>query len=126
MEPESGRTVGVLLVDDHPGARDLLRELVGGIDGFAVVGEAASGEEALETVAALKPGLVIMDGRMPGIDGPEATRLLKARHPEIVVLLTSADEVPVQVVTACGAASFISKHQLSRGRVRAVWEAAVT
>jgi two-component system, NarL family, invasion response regulator UvrY len=115
----------VLIVDDHVSARELLRDLVGGIDGFAVVGEAASGEEALQAAAALSPRLVIMDRRMPGIDGVEASRELTARHPEITVVLISADELSPQVVASCGAASFIDKHELSRRGLLEAWQAHV-
>ncbi len=114
--------VTVLVVDDHPETRDLVCTVAAGIDSFAVVGEAASGEEALEATAALSPRLVIMDRRMPGIDGLEATRLLKARHPEVVVVLMSADELPPHTVAEAGAASFINKHRLSRGRLLEVWQ----
>jgi two-component system, NarL family, invasion response regulator UvrY len=116
----------VLVVDDHSGARDLLRDLIGGIDAFALVGEAASGEEALEAAAALAPRLVIMDQRMPGMDGLEAARRLKARHPEVVIVLTSADDLPSELIDGCGAVSFIHKHRLTRGRLLEVWRTQVT
>lgn len=122
----SGTQVTVLVVDDHPGTRDVIRDIVEGIDEFVLVGEAASGEEALEAAAALSPRLVIMDQRMPGIDGLEATRRLRARHPEILVVLTSADELPPQTAAEAGAASFIPKPQLSRRRLREVWQALVS
>jgi DNA-binding NarL/FixJ family response regulator len=124
--PGNGVPVPVLVVDDHPAARDLLRSMIDGIDLFALVGEAASGEEALEAAAELSPRLVVMDRRMPGIDGLEATRRLKARHPEMVIVLTSAEDVPPQVIAASGAASFIHKHLLSGRRLLDVWEAHVT
>jgi DNA-binding NarL/FixJ family response regulator len=123
--PTTGTGVRVLIVDDHPGARDVLRDLIAGIDAFALVGEAASGDEALEAAAALAPCLVIMDRRMPGLDGLEAARRLKARHPDVVIVLTSAEDLPSDVVSGCGAASFIHKHQLSRRRLLDVWRAHV-
>jgi DNA-binding NarL/FixJ family response regulator len=124
--PREGAPVRVLVVDDHPGARDVLRNLIDGIDVFALVGEAASGEEALEAAARLAPCLVIMDRRMPGIDGLETARRLKARHPEMVIVLTSASDLPQQVIAECGVASFIHKHQLSRRRLLDVWQAHLT
>lgn len=124
--PRNGAPVTVLVVDDHPAARDLLRAIIDGNDVFALVGEAASGEEALEAAAELRPRLVIMDRRMPGIDGVEAARRLKARHPETVIVLTSAEDLPPQVIAASGAASFIHKHLLSGRRLQEVWEAHVT
>jgi two-component system, NarL family, invasion response regulator UvrY len=123
--PNGGCRVPVLVVDDHPAARDVLRNLVSGIDAFALVGEAASGEEALEAAAALTPALVIMDRRMPGIDGLEATRRLKARHPEMVIVLVSADDLPQHVIVASGAASFVHKHELTRRRLLDIWQGQV-
>jgi two-component system, NarL family, invasion response regulator UvrY len=124
--PDHGTRVPVLVVDDHPAAREVMRELISRIDAFALVGEATSGEEALEAAATLAPGLVIMDQGMPGLDGLEAARRLKARHPEMVIVLTSADDLPRHLVAASGAASFIHKHQLSRRRLLEVWQAQVT
>jgi two-component system, NarL family, invasion response regulator UvrY len=123
--PCTDTQVRVLVVDDHPAARDVLRALIGGIDAFALVGEATSGEEALEAAATLAPCLIIMDQRMPGLDGLEAPRRLKARHPEMVIVLISADDLPQHAVAASGAASFIHKHQLSRRRLLDVWRAQV-
>lgn len=115
----------MLIVDDHPGAREMLRDIVHGLDGFALVGEAASGEEALEAAAALEPRLVLMDRRMPGIDGLEAARRLRAQNGAIVVVLVSADDLPDHVVSEAGAASFINKHQLSGRRLLEAWQAHV-
>lgn len=120
-----GAPVPVLVVDDHAGARDLLRDIIDGSKVFVLVGEAASGEEALQAAAELSPRLVIMDRHMPGIDGLEAARRLKARHPETVIVLTSAEELPPQLIAESGAASFIRKHLLSRRSLLEVWHAHV-
>lgn len=83
----------VLLVDDHPVVRDGLRSNLVDEPTVEVVGEAASGEEALALVAALQPDVVLMDVRLPGLSGLEATRLLADTHPEVrVVMLTIFDE----------------------------------
>lgn len=79
--------VRVVLVDDHPIVRDGLRALLGSVDDVDVVGEAASGEEAIEVVRNTAPDVVIMDIEMPGIGGIEATRRLAAAHPRSVVLV---------------------------------------
>jgi two-component system invasion response regulator UvrY len=70
--------VSVLIVDDQPPFRRAAAAVVRMTPGFAVVGEAGSGEEAVERVAELGPGLVLMDINMPGINGIEATRLITA------------------------------------------------
>ena len=82
------RAGGVLLVDDEAlirmGMRVMLEDL-----GYQVIGEAADGEEAIEKVAALDPDVVIMDIKMPGMDGLEATRRIMAEHPLPVIVLTA-------------------------------------
>jgi two-component system, response regulator PdtaR len=84
-EYEGGR---VLLVDDESlirmGMRVMLQDL-----GYEVVGEAANGQEAIEKVAALDPDVVIMDIKMPGLDGLEATRRIMAAHPVPIIVLTA-------------------------------------
>ena len=85
--------IRIVLVDDHPVVRDGLRALLASVDDVEVVGEAASGEEALEVVAAADPDVVVMDVEMPGMGGIEATRQLVAAKPERAVLvLTMYDE----------------------------------
>lgn len=79
--------VRVVLVDDHPVVRDGLKALLDSVDDMAVVGEAASGEEAIDVVCETHPDVVIMDIEMPGIGGVEATRRLAATNPGSVVLV---------------------------------------
>ena len=75
MEQEDGKgQVTMLVVDDQEPFRDAMRELVAATAGFELVGEAASGEDALAAIGNLSPELVLMDVRMPGIGGIEATR----------------------------------------------------
>jgi DNA-binding NarL/FixJ family response regulator len=115
--------VEVMVVDDQELWRETLRELVGGTPGLVVVGDASSGEEALEAADRLAPQLVIMDMRMPGIGGIEATRRLTAGHPDAVVVLVSVDGKDAEGLRSCGAAAFVRKEQLSAERLRAAWEA---
>jgi DNA-binding NarL/FixJ family response regulator len=115
------RPVTVLVVDDHESFRVAMRELVGAAEGFTLVGEAASGEEALDALDELAPRMVIMDKRMPGMGGIEATRVLTARHPEVVVLLVSVEEPDPTVIRSCGAAAFARKQDVSRGMLHQVW-----
>jgi two-component system, NarL family, invasion response regulator UvrY len=114
--------VGVLVVDDQVAFRSLLRELVVATDGFVLVGEAASGEDALSAVEELAPQMVIMDKRMPGMGGIEATRVLTGRHPKIAVILISVEDPPdAQIVRSCGAAAFVQKERLSPAVLQEVW-----
>ncbi len=80
----------VVLVDDHPMMREGMRRLLEADESFVVVGEAGSAEEALERVGGLAVDIVVMDIRLPGMDGVEATRQLKAQHPQVKVVIVSA------------------------------------
>ncbi len=89
---ESGR-IGVLVADDHAEFRDGLRALLTTIQDIELMGEAASGEEAIERALELQPDVVLMDLSMPGIDGIETTRSLAGASPHIAVLvLTMFDD----------------------------------
>jgi DNA-binding NarL/FixJ family response regulator len=79
----------VLAVDDHECFRSVLRDVVGATSDLVVVGEADSGEAAVELVEDLAPDLVLMDVRMPGMGGIAATRKIKERNPSTVVVLVS-------------------------------------
>lgn len=102
--------VRVLVVDDDPLVRTGLRLLLHG-DELAVVGEAGDGAEAVEQVDLLAPDVVLMDIRMPGIDGLTATETIRAREhpPEVIVLTTfDADDQVLRALRA-GAAGFLLK-----------------
>lgn len=98
-----------------------MRELLAAAAEFTLVGEAASGEEALGAVDELSPKLVIMDKRMSGMGGIEATRRLTARYPELIVVLASVEEPDERVIEECGAAAFVRKHDFNIGLVRDLW-----
>src|SRR3990172_8553055 len=102
-------TIRVLLVDDHQVVREGLRNMLELEDDIKVVGEAASFEEALPQVEALFPDIVLMDIKMPGIDGIEATRRLKEKKPDCnVVILTLYEEYLPQALEA-GAVGYLLK-----------------
>jgi len=110
-EPAPERRVRVLLVDDHTVVRRGLRMVFDLEDDLEVVGEAADGREALERVAELRPDVVVMDLLMPVMNGVEATRAIRAAHPDVeVVALTSVleDRMVVDAVEA-GAAGYLLK-----------------
>ncbi|REK75750.1 response regulator [Paenibacillus paeoniae] len=92
----SGRThkVRVLIVDDHPHGREGIREILSGDDLFEVAGEAASGEDAIALASDLLPDLVLMDIRMPGMGGLEATYRLKLLLPSLkIIMVTVSDDI---------------------------------
>lgn len=104
-------SIRVLLVDDHPVVCDGLRTMLAGEAGIEVVGEASCGEEALDKTAELKPHVVLMDIRMPGMSGIEATQRLKKAHPTTSVIMLTMYDSEVYVVEAirCGAAGYLTK-----------------
>ena len=106
------KTMRVLLADDQTLFRKALASLLASRPNTEVVGEASDGEEALEKARDLKPDLVLMDIRMPRLDGLEATRILKQEFPEMkIVMLTvsSAEEDLFQAIKN-GAQGFLSKN----------------
>jgi two-component system, NarL family, invasion response regulator UvrY len=116
--------VTVLVVDDQEPFRAAARLVVRATGGFAVAGEAVSGEEAVALTAQLRPRLVLMDINLPGISGIEATRDLLSRHPETIVLLLStysSDELPDDAAT-CGARAYVHKSELAPDVLKAVVE----
>jgi DNA-binding NarL/FixJ family response regulator len=90
----------VLIVDDHPVTRDGLKTAFGTAEDVEVVGEASSGEEAIKVVEEHRPDVVFMDVRMPGMNGIQATRLIRERHPETRVILFTIDESRASVAEA--------------------------
>ncbi|MFD0671560.1 response regulator [Cohnella sp. GCM10027633] len=85
--------IRVLLADDHPHAREGMRMIVSAEPDFVVVGEAASGEEAIALADALLPDLVLMDIHMPGMGGLEAVKAIKGGQPHVkIVIVTVSDD----------------------------------
>ncbi|WP_329467917.1 response regulator transcription factor [Streptomyces sp. NBC_01431] len=107
----SGRIVRILLVDDQPLVRAALSMVVTDAPDLEVVGEARSGEEAVRLVAELAPDVVVMDIRMPGMDGIEATRRITSGggSAHVVVLTTFDDDEYVYGALRAGASGFLVK-----------------
>jgi DNA-binding NarL/FixJ family response regulator len=114
--------VRVLLVDDQELVRTGLRGILRPRFGFDVVGELDSGEQIVETVARLRPQVVIMDVRMPKVDGVTATRLLGEvpDSPPVLVLTTFEDEEILAGALRAGAAGFLLKGVPAEDLQRAV------
>ncbi|MFH8791230.1 response regulator [Streptomyces sp. NPDC017941] len=104
-------TVRVLLVDDQPLVRTALQMVVTEADDLDVVGEAGNGAEAVRLTAELRPDVVVMDIRMPGMDGIEATRLITGATDatRVVVLTTFDDDDYVYGALRAGASGFLVK-----------------
>lgn len=103
--------IRVLVADDHPIVRGGLVAMLTTLPGIEVVGEASDGAEAVREAAITRPAVVVMDLRMPRVDGVEATRRLHADHPGIAVLvLTMFDEDDhVAAALAAGARGYVLK-----------------
>lgn len=114
--------VGVLIVDDQAPFRSAARFVVGRVAGWRVVGEVATGEEALSAFSTFRPDVVLMDINLPGIDGIEATRRILASAPDAVVVLVSTygpDDLPDDART-CGAIAYVRKDDLTPRLLREV------
>ncbi len=103
--------IKVLVVDDHDLVRTGITRMLADIDGLQVVGQADSGEESLKKARELKPDVVLMDVKMPGIGGLEATRKMLRSHPDIkVVAVTVCEEDPFPTrLLQAGAAGYMTK-----------------
>ena len=104
-------TLRVLLADDHPFFRDGMRMFLETTPDITVVGEAATGEAAVAQAGALAPDVVLMDIKMPGLGGIEATRRILAAHPGVRVLVVTMFEDDATVFTAmrAGARGYVLK-----------------
>jgi DNA-binding NarL/FixJ family response regulator len=114
--------IRVLLADDHELLRGGLRTILGAQEDMEVVGEAADGAEAVEAALALRPDIVLMDIRMPRVDGIEATRRLRAHGPRPAVLVLTTFDLDAYVYEAlqAGAGGFALKDAPPRQLVEAV------
>lgn len=113
----------MLVVDDSAEARAAIENVVAHTPGFELVGSVVSGEETLEMLSGLDPDLVLLDVRMPGLNGPQTSRLIRASGARSAVVLVSAlsrPELP-ESVEECGAAAILHKCELSPRRLVKLW-----
>jgi DNA-binding NarL/FixJ family response regulator len=114
--------VRVLAVDDQAIFRRALRQLIEATPGFELAGEATSGRDAIAQVSALAPDLVLLDVRMPDMDGVETARRVLARAPGTAVVLISLEPLPQAAgLEDIGVAGFLRKRELSKRRLQALW-----
>lgn len=117
-------TVRVLVVDDSSPFRAAARAVLRRVPGFTVVGEAESGEDALIQVEGLLPDLVLMDIKMPGIDGIEAAARIADLAPGTVVFLCSTysrSDLPGQIGTG-GVSAYVHKEELRPELLTQLWQ----
>jgi DNA-binding NarL/FixJ family response regulator len=117
-------SIGVLVVDDQLVFRQVAHEVIDATEDFELLGEAASGPHALAAAAQLQPDLVLLDVRMPGMDGIATAARLRDAHPEsVVVLITVEEEFDLpDGVSSCGAAELVRKQDFGSALLRRVWK----
>ena len=117
--------IRILIADDHPVFRFGLRALIQTEPGMEVVGEASTGNQAVELAESLKPDVVLMDLNMPDGDGITATRQICSRYPDIHVLVVTMieDDTVIQAIQA-GASGYILKGEEGEDSLRAIQAAA--
>ncbi len=114
------RHVRVLIADDHERSRDGLRALLTSYPEIEVVGEASNGREAVEMVDDSRPDVVLMDVRMPVMDGLEATRVIKINWPTVRAVTISMYPSSRAAALAAGADAFVLKGQPTDELVAAI------
>ena len=119
-----GSRIGVLVVDDQIVFRHVAREVIDATPDFELLGEAASGADALAATEELHPDLVLLDVRMPGMDGIATAERLRTSHPHVVVVLISIEEAAQlpNGVDASGAAELVRKQDFGPALLKRVWE----
>ncbi|MFH1260191.1 MAG: response regulator transcription factor [Elusimicrobiota bacterium] len=116
------KKIRVVIADDHPTFRDGLKLLLEGEPDVQIVGETSSGEEIIKLAKKLLPDIIIMDIRLHGIDGIEATRLVKKDNPQINILVLSMYDDDAHIIEAiqAGANGYLSKLLPSEELLKAI------
>jgi two-component system, NarL family, invasion response regulator UvrY len=117
--------VRVWVVDDQASFRVATAAAVAATEDFTMAGNCETGESAIELIPDGSAGIVLMDIHMPGIGGIEATRRIRAAHPDLIVLLTSTydvEDLPPEVAS-CGAAAYLHKEHLTPDVLTRLWKA---
>ncbi|MFC5597065.1 response regulator [Deinococcus cellulosilyticus] len=114
--------IRILLVDDHPVVRKGTRDLLESHDDLVVIGEAGDGQEAIDQAMKLSPNVILMDVSMPGMNGIEATKRIKALAPTISVLVLTSydDDAYVFALLEAGAAGYLLKNAREDELIQAV------
>ena len=120
------KRVRVWVVDNQASFRLATAATVAATDDFVMAGECETGESAIELLRGCGAGIVLMDMHMPGIGGIEATRQIRAAHPDLMVLLMSTydlEDLPAGAAD-CGAAAYLHEENLSPDLLTRLWRAA--
>ena len=126
QDKEVAERIRVLLVDDHPMIREGFRRLLEKNGEFEVVGEVDGVEDALDALTRSRVEMVVMDIQLPGLDGVEGTRLVKAKYPDVkVVIVSSYGEEYLLPAISAGADGYLLKTQSPWDLVKCMHQAAI-
>ena len=122
MNPSATKQIKILLVDDVTAVRKGLSTILQLMDDLRIVGEAENGLEAVKLAEQLKPDVILMDLAMPELDGFEATKCIKANHPQIGIIVFSIhdDGDTREKARAVGADAFINKEAETQQLIDAI------